>query len=80
MSQYVKKLPAMQEIWFQSLEQKNPLEREWQPTLVFLPGEFCEQKSLADYSPHSHKESDMAEPPTLVKDKLHCTYFHVIIC
>ena len=25
--------------------------REWQPTPVFLPGEFHEQRSLAGYSP-----------------------------
>ena len=30
---------------------KIPWRREWQPTPVFLPGEFHEQRSLADYSP-----------------------------
>ena len=33
----------------------------WQPTLVFLPGEFCGQKSLVGCSPWSCKESDMTE-------------------
>ena len=33
----------------------------WQPTLVFLPGEFHRQKSLAGYSPWGHKESDKTE-------------------
>ena len=28
---------------------------------VFWPGEFHGQKSLVDYSPWSHKESDMTE-------------------
>ena len=35
-----------------------PWRREWQPTPVFLPGEFHGQRSLADYSPWGHKESD----------------------
>ena len=34
---------------------------ELQPTPVFLPGEFYGQRSLADYSPWGHKESDMTE-------------------
>ena len=32
--------------------------RKWQPTPVFLPGEFHGQRSLAGYSSWSHKESD----------------------
>ena len=35
--------------------------RKLQPTPVFLPGESYGQRSLADYSPWSHKESDMIE-------------------
>ena len=34
---------------------------KWQPTPVLLPGEFHGQRSLADYSPGGHKESDMTE-------------------
>ena len=34
----VKSLPAMQETQVQSLSQEDPLEKEWQPTPVFLPG------------------------------------------
>ena len=30
-------------------------------TLVFLPGESHEQRSLAGYSPWSHKESDTSK-------------------
>ena len=30
---------------------KIPWKRAWQPTLVFLPGEFHGQRSLAGYSP-----------------------------
>ena len=39
--------------------------REWQPTPVFLPGEFHGQKSLAGYSPWGHKELDPTEQLTL---------------
>ena len=46
----IKNLPAMQEILVQSLDQEDPLEKEI-ATLVFLPGEFHEQRSLAGYSP-----------------------------
>ena len=47
----VKKLPAMQEtqVWF--LGGEYPWRRGWQPTPVFLPGEFYGQRSLAGYSP-----------------------------
>ena len=42
--QMVKNLPAMRETWIQSLGQEDPLEREWQPTPVFLPGEWTEDR------------------------------------
>ena len=44
---------------------KIPWRREWQPTLVFLPGEFHEQKSLVGYSPCGLKELDTTERLTL---------------
>ena len=44
---------------------KIPWRREWQPTPVFLPGEFHGQRSLAGYSPWGCKESDMTERLTL---------------
>ena len=40
---------------------KIPCRREWQPTAVFLPGEFHGQRSLAGYSPWYHKESDTTD-------------------
>ena len=40
---------------------KIPWRREWQPTLVFWPGEFHGQRSLAGYSPRDGKESDTTE-------------------
>jgi len=36
-------------------------EKKWQPTPLFLPGEFHGQRSLAGYSPWGHKELDMTE-------------------
>ena len=41
-----KNLPAMQETQVGSLGGEDPLEREWQPTPVFLPREFHGQRSL----------------------------------
>ena len=40
---------------------KIPWRREWQPAPVFWPGEFRGQRSLVDYSPWGHKESDTTE-------------------
>ena len=60
----VKNLPAMEEIWVQSLDLEDPPEKEWLPTPVFLPREFHGQRSLADYSPWGRKESDMTEQLT----------------
>ena len=40
---------------------KFSLRRKWQPTPVFLPGEFHGQRSLADCSPWGHRESDSTE-------------------
>ena len=36
-----------------------PLRREWQPTPVYLPGEFQGQRSLESYSPWGHRELDI---------------------
>ena len=38
-----------------------PWRRAWQPTPVFLPGEFHGQRSLVGYSPEHHKELDTTE-------------------
>ena len=43
---------------------KIPWRRKWQPTPVFLLGKSHGQKSLAGYTPWSHKESDMTEQLT----------------
>ena len=57
----VNNLPAMWDTWVQSLCWEGPLEWAWQPTSVFLPGEFHGQRTLVDYSPRGRKESDPAE-------------------
>ena len=56
-----KNLPAMQETLVQSLGWEDTLEKEWQPTPVFLPGEFPAQRSLVGYSSWGRKELDTTE-------------------
>ena len=43
----------------QSLDWKDPLEEEMVTYSSILPGKSHGQRSLTDYSPWSHKESDM---------------------
>ena len=57
----VKKLPEAQETQIRSQVGKIPWRRAWQPTPVFLPGEFHGQRRLVGYSPQGHKESDTTE-------------------
>jgi len=57
----IKNLPAMHETSVQSLIWEDPYRRKWQPTPVFLPGEFHRQRSLMSYNPWGCKESDMTE-------------------
>ena len=64
MAQQVSNRPAIQEtqeMQVQSLDWKDPLEKEWQPTPVFLPDKSHGQRSLAGYSPWGHKELDMTK-------------------
>ena len=61
MAQLVKNLPTTQDPHVLSLGQEDPLEEEWQPTPVFLPGESYGQRSLVDYIPWGCKDSDMTE-------------------
>ena len=49
---------------------KIPWSRKWQPTPVFLPGEFHGQRSLAGCSPWGHKESDTRELQILLLSSL----------
>ena len=49
----------------QSLGQEDPLSRKWQPTPIFLPGKFHEQRS---YRLWSCKDSDRTEHPCCIQD------------
>ena len=71
-AQMVKNLPAIQETAFNPWVRKIPWRREWLLTLIFLPGEFHGQRSLAGYSPWSCKELDTTVQLTL--SIFHCTY------
>ena len=64
-AQRVKNLPAMQETQVRSLDQGDPLEKEWQPTPVFVPGEFHAQMGFKGLSLCCHQESDTTEQLTL---------------
>ena len=64
-AQMVKNLSAMQETWFDPWVGKIPWRRNWQPTPVFLPGEFHRQRSLAGYSSWGGKELDTTNQLTL---------------
>ena len=56
---------------FDPLVGKISWRRAWQSTLVFLPGESHEQRSLAGYNLWGYKESDMTEVA-----KQACVYVH----
>ena len=59
-AQMVKNLPAMWETQVRSLGQEDPLEKEWQPTPLLLPGEFHGQRGLVSYSPWSHSQTRLS--------------------
>ena len=64
-TQLVKNLPAMWETRVRFLGEEDPLEKGWQPTPVFLPGEFHGQRSLAGYI-HGVAELDKTETLSLL--------------
>ena len=47
----IKNLPAKQDMRVQSLGWEEALEKEMEPTPVFLPGKSHGQRSLAGYGP-----------------------------
>ena len=57
-----------------------PWRRKWQPTPVFLPGEFNGQRSLAVYSPRGCKDWDTTEPLTLFFIGILLFCYHVSRC
>ena len=62
-----------QETWVWSLGREDPLEKEWQPTLVFLPGKSHRMRSLAGYKPKCGKKVgyDLETKPLLPYIYLH---------
>ena len=63
-AQTVKNPPAMQKTLMDPWVGKSPRRRKWQPTPVFLPGEFHGQRNLVGYSPWGRKEWDTTERHT----------------
>ena len=47
----------MQEMWVQSLGREDPLEKEMEPTPVFLPGKAHGQRSLVGHSPRDRSRA-----------------------
>ena len=45
--------------------------KEWQPSLIFLPGEFHGQRFLESYSPWGHRESETTEQLTHTRTQYH---------
>ena len=72
MAQIVKRLPAMQETWVQSLGGEDPLEKEMATQSSILAWKIPWMRSLLGYSPWGHKESDMTE-------RLHFIFLKLII-
>ena len=70
---YRNRLPT-QEAWVQSLGQKDPCRRKWQPTPVFLPGKSHGQRNLAGYSPWGHKRFRRD-----LETKQHQQYSYIVI-
>ena len=60
-AQMGKNLPAMQEIWVQSLGQEDPLKKEMAIHSSILIGESLGQGSLVGCSPWGHKELHMTK-------------------
>ena len=54
---------------------RSPGVGKWHPTPVFLPGKFHGQRSLACYSPWSHRESATTEWLSTAICKLDCVLF-----
>jgi len=58
-AQTVNSLPACRRPGFNPWVRKITWRRKWQPTPVFLPGEFHRQKTLSSYSPWGCIELNM---------------------
>ena len=60
-AQIIKRLPAMWDTQVCPPSWEDPLEKEMEPTPVFLPGDSHGQWGLVGYSPWGGKKSDMTE-------------------
>ena len=60
-SQMVKNLPAMWEIWVQSLGEEDSLEKEMATHCSILAWRISWTEELVGYNPWGHKESDRTE-------------------
>ena len=79
-AQTVKNLPAKWEIQVRSLGEEDPLEKEWQPTPVFLPGG---RRSLVGYSPQVTKSQTLLSDFTFTLMRTAgfiCVCFNSVIC
>ena len=65
---------------FDSWVGKIPWRRKWQPTAVYLPGEFQGQRDLVGYRPWDGKESDTTEHTHLLPLSHDCRRCPLWIC
>ena len=61
MAQRLKRLPALQETWVQSLGWEDTLEKEMATHSSILARKSHGRRSLVGYSPQGRKESDTTE-------------------
>ena len=66
-AQLVKKLPAVHETRVRFPSREDPLEKAWQPTPVFLPGESHGQRSLQATWPWGRKTRTRLSNPSSTK-------------
>ena len=67
----VKNLPAMQEMWVQSLGQEDPLEEEMATCSSILAWKIPWTEETGGYSPWGHKQSDMTELLSISSGNVH---------
>ena len=80
MAQTVKCLPTVWGTWVRSLGQEDPWKKEWQPTLVFLPGEFHGQRSQVGYNPWGCTELDTTEQALMLAHRIYMNKFCEQLC
>ena len=72
--QRIKRLPAMQETWVQSLGWEDPLEKEMATHSSIRAWRIPRtEERLVDYSPWGHRDSDTASPAEASDSHSHFT-------